>query len=212
MSALILRVVGTLVALVGLVGVVLGGWFLDALGTSGTATFSGEPGQRIVVLDQHVLNRVDSPVTVTASGTGELWAGTARPSDAEAVLTDARRAGVSGVDVSDWALESTKEGTKEPTSVRGPDVWQSTTSTKGEVTVTITQEAAPQTLVVTAPEGETVDQLEIEVTDERWSTIAIVVLATGVVLLLLGIALGLAPRLRARRPHRATHGRREGSA
>lgn len=212
MSSLILRVAGALVALLGLVGVVVGGWFLSALGTSGTATFTGQPDQRVVVLDPDVLNRVDSPIEVTASGGGAMWSGTARPSDVEALLGDSPRAEVTGVDVSDWALTSSDVGEGEASDVRGLDIWQSSTSEEGAVTSTIEQADAPQTLVITAPEGEQVEQVEYEVTDDRWSTIAIVVLVAGVVVLLLGLAVALGPRLlRARRERRARSGRPAGT-
>lgn len=208
MSTLILRVSGSLVALLGLVGVIVGGWFLSALGTSGTATFTGELDQRVVVLDPDVLNRLDSPIEVTATGSGSVWAGTARPSDVEALLGDSPRSEVTGVDVSEWALTSSDVGEGEATDVRGLDIWQSSTSEKGSITTTIEQADAPQTLVITAPEGEQVEQVEYEVTDDRWSTIAIVVLVVGVVVLLLGLALALGPRLlRARRDRRAGPGR-----
>lgn len=204
MSTLILRVAGSLLALLGLVGVVVGGWFLSALGTSGTATFTGEPDQRVVVLDPDVLNRVDSPIEVTATGGGSMWAGTARPSDVEALLGDGPRTEVTGVDVSEWALSTSDVGEGEASDVRGLDIWQSSTNGDGSVTSTIDQAEAPQTLVITAPEGEQVEQLEYEVTDDRWSTIAIVVLVAGVVVLLLGIALALAPRFRRARRDRHT--------
>lgn len=204
MTALLMRVGGTILALLGLVGVVLGGWFLSALGTSGTATFTGEPDQRVVVLTPDVLNRLDSPIRVTASGEGEVWAGTARPSDVEALLGDGARVDVTGVDVSEWALTSRDQGSGDPSDVRGLGIWQSTTSGDGSVTVEVAQEMAPQTLVITAPEGQQVQELEYEVSDTRWSTIAIVVVVVGVLLLLLGVALALAPRLlRARRARRA---------
>lgn len=203
MSALILRIAGTIVALLGLVGVIVGGWFLSALGTSGTATFTGQPDQRVVVLAPDVLNRLDSPIEVTASGKGSVWAGTARPSDVEALLGDGPRTEVTGVDVSEWALTSTDVGEGDAMDVRGLDLWQSSTSEDGSVATTIEQDDAPQTLVITAPEGEQVQQVEYRVSDDRWSTIAIVVLVVGVVLLLLGVALVLGPRLlRARRARR----------
>lgn len=208
MSALILRIAGTIVALLGLVGVIIGGWFLSTLGTSGTATFTGQPDQRVVVLAPDVLNRLDSPIEVTATGKGSVWAGTARPSDVEALLGDGPRTEVTGVDVSEWALTSTDVGEGDAMDVRGLDIWQSSTSEDGTVTATIDQDDAPQTLVITAPEGEQVQQIEYRVSDDRWSTIAIVVLVGGAVLLLLGIALVLGPRvLRARRgrPAAPTH-------
>lgn len=214
MSTLILRVAGSVLTLLGLVGVVIGGWFLATLGTSGTATFTAEPGQRVVVLDPDVLNRVDSPVEVTATSGGTVWAGTARPSDAEALLGDTARVEVTGVDVSGWALTSTTVGDGGAVSAADLDIWQASSSEKASLTTTIDQEDAPQTLVVTAAEGQEIEQLELVVTDDRWSTTAIALLVAGVVVLLVGLALvaastGLLASLRGRGPRRA---RQEGSA
>lgn len=189
MSTLILRVTGTALALLGLVAVVIGGWFLAALGTSGTATFTAEPDQRVVVLDPDVLNRVDAPIEVSATGGGTVWAGVARPSDAEALLGNGTRAEASGVDVGDWALTTTTVGSGEPVDAGSLDIWRTSTSGKGTATTTIEQDQAPQTLVVTAPEGEQIEQVELVVSDDRWATTAIVLVVGGVLTLLIGIVL-----------------------
>lgn len=189
MSTLILRVTGTALALLGLVAVVIGGWFLAALGTSGTATFTAEPDQRVVVLDPDVLNRVDAPIEVSATGGGTVWAGVARPSDAEALLGDGTRGEASGVDVGDWALTTTTVGSGEPVDAGSLDIWRMSTSGKGTATTTIEQDQAPQTLVVTAPEGEQIEQVELVVSDDRWATTAIVLVVGGVLTLLIGIVL-----------------------
>ncbi|EKA60127.1 hypothetical protein B277_14543 [Janibacter hoylei PVAS-1] len=154
MSMLIQRVAGALLALVGLVAAVVGAWFLAHLGTSGTATFTAEPGQRVVVLEPDVLNRVDHPVEITATGSGDVWVGTARPSDVEAFFGDAQRAQVAGVDVSDWALTATDQGQGEAIDPAGLDIWQQSSAAKGEITRTVDQADAPQAFVVAAPRGQ----------------------------------------------------------
>lgn len=189
MSTLIPRVAGALLALLGLVAAVVGGWFLANLGTSGTATFTAEPGQRVVVLEPDVLNRVDHPVEVTATGSGELWSGTARPSDVEALVGDGARAHIAGVDVSDWALTSTDEGKGQPVDPGSLDVWQESTTGSNEVSRTIEQADAPQTLVVAAPEGGEIESVEMTVVDGSWGTTALVTLVVGILLLLAGLAL-----------------------
>lgn len=191
MSTLILRVTGAVLALLGLVAVVVGGWFLATLGTSGTATFTTEPDQRVVVLDPDVLNRVDAPVEVTATGGGTVWAGIAHPSDAEALLGEGARVDVTGVAVGDWDLTTTKVGSGELVDAGSLDIWRSSTSGKGTATTTIDQDQAPQTLVITAPQGEKVDQVELVVSDDRWATTAIALLAGGVLALVVGTALVL---------------------
>lgn len=208
MSTLILRIAGGLLALLGLVAVVIGGWFLAALGTSGVATFTAEPGERVVVLDPDVLNRVDAPVEVTATSSGTVWSGIARPSDAEALLGDGARAEVTGVDVSGWALTTTSVGEGAPVDAGSLDIWRSSTSEPDSVTTTIDQEQAPQTLVVTAPAGEEIERVELEVAEDRWGTTALVLLVGGVVVLLLGILLLLRSRSTGRR-RRSRHTTRE---
>lgn len=206
MSTLILRVTGTALALLGLVAVAIGGWFLAALGTSGTATFTAEPGQQVVVLDPDVLNRVDAPVEVTATGGGTMWAGIARPSDAEALLGEGARSDVTGVEVGDWALTTDEVGEGKPVDAGSLDIWRSSTSDQKSVTTTIDQDQAPQTLVITAPAGEEIEQVELTVSDDRWSTTAIALVVGGVIALLVGLALvvrsgrlGAAGRRRSRR-------------
>lgn len=213
MSTLILRVTGTVLALLGLVAVVIGGWFLAALGTSGTATFTAEPDQRVVVLDPDLLNRVDAPIEVTATGGGTVWAGVARPSDAEALLGDGARAEATGVDIGDWALTTTKVGTGEPVDAGSLDIWRASTSDTGTATTTIDQDRAPQTLVVTASEGERIEQVELVVSDDRWATTAIVLVVGGVLALLIGIVLFVrAGRRRAGRRRRSRHTTEEAAA
>ena len=189
MSTLILRVAGTVLALLGLVGVVIGGWFLAAIGTSGTATFTTDPGQRVVVLEPDVLNRVDAPIEVIATGGGEMWAGTARPSDVVKLIGEGARAEVTGVDVSEWELKTTTAGKDSPIDPRGLDIWQASETRKGAVTATIDQAEAPQSLVLSAPEGEEITELEFVVAEKRWGGIALTVFIIGLLLLLAGLAL-----------------------
>lgn len=202
MSTLIPRVAGALLAVLGLVAAVVGGWFLANLGTSGTATFTAEPGQRVVVLEPDVLNRVDHPVEITATGSGDVWVGTARPSDVEAFFGDAQRAQVAGVDVSDWALTATDQGQGEAIDPAGLDIWQQSSAAKGEITRTVDQDDAPQTFVVAAPEGSEIESVTMTVEDGSWGTTALVTLVVGLLLLAAGIVLlirsGLAGVIRSR--------------
>lgn len=213
MSTLIQRVAGVVLALLGLAAAVVGGWFLANLGTSGTATFTAEPGQRVVVLDPDVLNRVDHPVAVTATGEGELWSGTARPSDVEALLGDGARAEVTGVEVRDWALATGEVGSGEAVDPGGLDIWQESTTAAGELERTIDQADAPQTLVVAAPEGSEIDSVTMTIEDGGWGTIALTTLVVGVLLLAAGLVLLVRTRSAAAirsRPSRTP--REEGSA
>ncbi|WP_370894741.1 hypothetical protein [Janibacter sp. GXQ6167] len=199
----IIRAVGVVIALVGLVAAIIGGWFVSSLGTSGTATFKATPGSQIVVLEPTVLNRVDHPIRVTATaGDAEVWMGTARPSDVTTVTQGAKVTRVTGVEVQDWALTTaTDEGdaAREPRSL---DVWQGIVTGVGPLTTTIEQEEAPQTLVVAAPEGSTIDSLTFTVSDDGWFTKSLILLIAGLILLVLGIGLAVRPPGARRRTSR----------
>ncbi|KRE38594.1 hypothetical protein ASG73_06640 [Janibacter sp. Soil728] len=210
---LIQRVAGVALALVGLVAAIVGGWFLANLGTSGTATFTADPGQRVVVLGPDVLNRVDHPVTVTATGKGEMWAGTSRPSDVEALLGDGARVQVTGVEVGDWALTTTAVGKGDAVSPRGLDIWQEAANGSGEIKRTVDQADAPQSLVVAAPAGAEVDRVTMTVEDGSWGTKALTTLVVGVVLVIAGLALLVrSGTLAAIRARSARTTREEGSS
>lgn len=155
------------------------------------------------MLDPDVLNRVDAPVEVSAQGAGTLRAATARPSDVEALLGDRTRAEVDGVEIGDWALRTSSAGESAPLDVRSLDVWSGMSTGEDSVTVTIEQDEAPQTLVVSAPEGAEIDQVELAVTDGRWGTTALALVLGGVLALLLGAAVLVRSRPRRYTPRRA---------
>ncbi|MET4077341.1 hypothetical protein [Janibacter sp. UYMM211] len=188
----ITRALGTAVAVLGLVCALVGGWFVTQLGTSGTATFTAAPGDSTLVLPPDVLNRTDSDVTVraTADGDAPVWMGLARPSDVDSVMQDAKAARAQGVSVTGWELETTTSGSgsADPQTY---DLWQGETRGTGQAQLTVTQDAAPQTLVVTAGEDAQLSEVSMTVTDSGWSTRAIVLLVVGLVLLVGGVYLAL---------------------
>lgn len=191
MRTLVRRVVGALLALLGLAGAGTGIWLVSSLGSSGTATFTTAPDARVVVLDPQVLNRVDHPVDVTArsESSERLWAGVARPSDVEALLGEGKRVEVSGVDVRSWALETRAQGKGTGVDPTTLDVWQRATGGEGSVTTTIDQTQAPQTLVVAAPEGATLSEVTMSVSDKGWFSKALALLLGGLALLAVGVFL-----------------------
>lgn len=191
MRTILVRAFAGLLALAGIAALAVGIWLVGAVDSDGTATLSANPDDELVVLTPQVLNRVDHPVTIRATGDGELWAGLARPSDVESLLADSARTEVGGADIRDWALTTTdRAGDPDAATVR-PDraeIWQRTSSGDGTIEVVIDQEEAPQTLVLSAPDGS-VSSLDLSATDGSWFTTALVLLIGGAVLLLAAIAL-----------------------
>ena len=185
--------------LAGLVLAVVGLWFLGHLGLSGSASFSATPStSRIVVLDPSVLNRVDSPVTITARTRdgGEVWIGRAAPGDARSLVGEAGATSVTGVSAGSWQLETASRGTGTAPALAGTDLWRQQATGKGAATLAVSQRNAPETVVVATPSGKPADLAQLTLTWQRqaWSAEA----ATALVLGLLLAAGGAAGLLRVR--------------
>lgn len=172
MSILAKRALLAAVTVIGLVLLGVGAWFTLHLGSSGSATFRAEPGTGVVVLEPSVLNRVDDPLTVTATVAkgGAVWIGRTTPSDAAAVVGGARHTEVTGVRVRDWSLEQTQHGTGAPVGgLADADVWRQTVTGTGSATVEVDQGDAPESLVVTVPDGGgTVQAVSLTVERRTW--------------------------------------------
>ncbi|MBM6405457.1 hypothetical protein JQN72_14520 [Phycicoccus sp. CSK15P-2] len=201
MVMLVTRVVGVLLALAGLALTVAGVWFALRLGSDGTAEFSARPeAASPVLIAPDVLNRVDSDVVVTATpseGAG-LWMARANPSDADAVLGDARRVEITGVDIRDWLLTTRTTGTEEPPTLGNADLWRQQDDGQGPVTLTVTQEDAPESLVISSADG-LVSSVTLTVSDKRWFVESVVAVLIGLFLLAAGV-IAVWPRRRSAHP------------
>lgn len=183
MPQLFSRVLAAVLAALGAVCAVTGVWFMSQLGTDGRATFSAEPGSQTLVVHPDILNRVDSDVVLEARAPGAVWMGLARPSDAESVMKDAKVARATTVSVPSWELETVATGSGETADPASYDLWQAKRSGNGSASITVTQDAAPQTLVVAAEEGQEIESVTMTVRDSGWFTRAVVLTIIGLVLL-----------------------------
>src|SRR6478735_1646153 len=198
MATIVKRVVGVLLALVGLALTAVGVWFATQLGTSGTAEFAVHPATtHPVVVGPDVLNRVDADAVVTATPTegGTVWMALANPSDANAVVGDTKHVAVTGVSVSDWSLLTTTTGTGAAPELGAADLWRQQDDAKGPVTLTVQQSEAPETLVVKTDGGQ-LSSLTLKVTEKSWFVEAVVAALIGLFLLVAGVVL-----LTSRRRH-----------
>ncbi|KGN35048.1 hypothetical protein N802_02125 [Knoellia sinensis KCTC 19936] len=191
MPTLAKRVVGALLAVLGLVLTVIGLWYAVHLGGSGTATFSAPTtGTSPVLVPQTVLNRVDGVVTVTAvprSG-GTAWLAAATPSDAKAVLGKTAHMSITGVSTRPWELLSTTAGSGQPPALADSDVWRNTTSGKGAVTMKIEQADAPETVIAHATQGQ-LERIEVSWERKSWFVQSVIAALVGLFLLLSGLSL-----------------------
>jgi len=191
MPTLAKRVLGALLALVGLVVTVVGLWYATHLGSGGTATFAAPAkGTTPVVVPQTVLNRVDGPVVVTAvpARGGTAWLAASAPSDAQAVVAKAARTTVTGVDTSPWELRTRTEGSGEAPALSSAEVWRGTETGTGSVSMTIEQANAPETVIAQATQGG-LERIELTWERTSWFVQAVITAVVGLLLLLGGLAL-----------------------
>lgn len=189
------KVIGVVLALLGLVLTGAGSWFAAHLGGTGTATFTARPGSSTpVLIDPSILNRIDGPVRVTATGAkgSTVWMGLAAPSDAEAVVGSAEHLVVTGVNVRDWTALTSSTGSGPLDAAPAADVWQRHAAGKADVSMTVRQAQAPQTLLIDA-EGGAIETVTLSWIHKAWFVQAIVSALLGLALLA-GGALLLWPR------------------
>lgn len=191
MPTLAKRVVGALLALLGLVVTVIGLWYAVHLGGSGTATFSSPAsGTTPVLVPSTVLNRVDGAVTVTATprSGGTVWLAATTPSDADAVLGATAHTRVTGVDTRPWELLTEAKGTGAAPALSGTDVWRNTETGTGAVSMTVEQADAPEAVIAQATQGQIAT---VELTWERksWFVQSVIAALVGLFLLLSGLGL-----------------------
>lgn len=172
-------------AVLGLALVVGGVWLALRVGPSGTLTLSGKPtADATVVLTPQVLNRIDSDttVTVTPAPGATVWMGVASPSDADAIVGTSpviRTVGANGVRGT-LTLASFGSGQKVA-PLAGADIWRATATGSGPTVLTLTQERAPESVVVRTDKGK-VAQVRVTVEHKAWFVEAILGGVVGLVL------------------------------
>lgn len=213
MARLAQRIVATLAVLLGLTLAAGGCWLALRLGPRGSATFStgGLSSGQAAVLTPSVLNRLDADYVITArSNPAEATTNVAlaSPVDADLAVGDQASTRVTGVSVRDgFVLRArAQDSSGAGRALSSADVWRSITSGTGTQTLTVTQENAPESVVVWATDG---DIAAITVTVERkaWFVQSLVVACIGLALAGGGALLWRA-RFGAARSHLAARHRR----
>ncbi|MGL4174438.1 MAG: hypothetical protein ACRCSN_00055 [Dermatophilaceae bacterium] len=191
MLSIAIRLGGVILTLVGAAGSAVGVWFAVQLGPDGTAEFTTRPrAADPVLIGPDVLNRVEADVVITATPApgGTAWMALANPSDAAAVLGDARRVEVSGVEVRDWALTTRARGTADAPQLGAADLWRQQDQAQGPVTLTVAQDGSPKTLVVAAQDSR-IETVRMTVRDKTWFVESVVAALVGLFLVVAGVLL-----------------------
>ena len=176
--ALARRIAVALAALVGLALVVLGAWFAVLLGPKGTATFHASSNAPLVV-GPNVLNRVQAPVTVTATAaSGPVFVGSGVPQDVDQLVGDAKHNVVASAAFPARTLTIEQLGSGELADPSDSHIWRAT----GEGTITVTQDQAPQSVLVYPTQGGSVD-VDVSVARNTWFLQSLVALVVGLIVL-----------------------------
>lgn len=192
MITIVRRLLGVVLILIGIGALVVGGWFARALGTDGSATFTTTPPAGVpVVIDASTNARTDVPLTIEARADSAtpITVSIASPSDAEAVLGETRHVRVTGIDVREWELLTRTTGSADPIAPATADLWRSQTTTEGQATIAGDLEAAPETMIITAPEDTPLTSLTMTWTNAAWFYQALSLLFAGLLTALVGLAL-----------------------
>lgn len=179
------RAVAAIAALLGLALTIGGLWLATRVGSSGTATFTGKPtASGAVLLTPTILNRLDADVTVTAEAVpgGKTWMGVASPSDAEAILGTAPKVTAVGFDTSEFTLELESEGQGDLPALAGADIWRTSATGTGTSTLTLSQDGAPESVVITT-DKQRLAAVTVTVERKAWFVQAMVGLLVGLALL-----------------------------
>lgn len=192
MTTILRRLLGVVLILAGLSALVVGGWFARALGTEGVASFSTTPAPDMpVVIGPDTNARTDIPLTITASADSAVpvTVSIASPSDADALLGDTRHTRVTGVEVREWALTTSADGAGDPVVPATADLWRSQTTTDGSAQVEADLESAPETMIITTPDGSPLTDLTMSWTNPAWFYQALALVFGGLLAVLIGLAL-----------------------
>jgi hypothetical protein len=181
------RVLGAVLAALGVVLVVVGAWTVVRLGPSGEAQFSATskaPGAIVVPPD--LLNAVDVPVRVTATRAdgGAVALAVGASADAHAILRHSAVSTVSAVHFPAGGLDLHASGAGALTNISRADVWRLAAGGAGSATLVVDQARAPETLVVTSGDSRALKDVTVTLTwaDQTWFFEALAMATLGAVL------------------------------
>jgi uncharacterized iron-regulated membrane protein len=176
--ALARRIAVAVAALVGLALVVFGAWFAFVLGPKGTAVFHATSNAPLVI-GPNVLNRVQAPVTVNANAdSGPVFLGTGVPQDVDELVGQSKHNFVASASFPARTLTIETLGSGDLADPSDSHIWRAT----GEGSITVTQDQAPQSVLVYPTKGGSVD-VDVSVARNTWFLQSLVALVVGLIVL-----------------------------
>lgn len=193
------RAAGAVVAAIGIVLVLVGGWVTVALGPSGEASFSAvskSPGT--IVIPAAVLNSVDVPVRITATRPGgrPLRVLVGPSSDARAVLTTSAVSTVTRMRYAAGSFDLRRSGAGASPDLGTADVWRLTAQGAGSADLVVDQGTVsgtssgndpgkrPETAVVTSGDASVLQDVNVTLTwvNQAWFFKALALATLGAVI------------------------------
>ena len=174
--ALARRIAVAVAALLGLALAVFGAWFAFVLGPKGTAAFEATSNAPLVI-GPNVLNRVNAPVTVSAdAASGPVFLGAAVPQDVDQLVGQAKHNFVASASFPARTLTIEQLGSGDLQDPSQSHIWRS----NGDGSLTVTQDQAPQSVLVYPSKGGSVD-VDVTVARNTWFLQSLVALVVGLI-------------------------------
>lgn len=183
------RLLSLLLVLAGVAAAIIGGWFTNRLGTSGTATFTLKPTTNApIMLEPTLLNRLTTTavVTITPVRGQEVWVGSGGLGDTRAAVGSHQLVHAEGVDVRDGVILTTTTGEGVAEGVTSADLWRRVErSSSAPIVWTVAQSQTPDSLLVVSERP--VQEISVSWTRKSWFFQSLVLALLGII----GVAGGL---------------------
>ena len=181
------RVLGAVLAVLGVALAMFAAWTAIKLGPSGEARFSvASKAPGAIVVEQDVLNSVDVPVRITAtrSDGGAVRLVAASSTDARAVLGKSAVSTVSGVHFPAGRLDLRARGAGPLSAVATSDVWRLSATGTGSAELVVDQGRGPETAVVTSGDATALKEVTMTLTwaDRTWFFEALAAAVIGAII------------------------------
>jgi len=181
------RVLGAVMAVLGMVLAAMGAWTAIKLGPSGEVHFSAtSKATGAVVVGPDVLNSLNVPVRIraTRSDGGAVWLATGPSDDARAVLATSAVSTVSGVHYPAGTLDLRSSGAGALPRIGTSDAWRLRTRGSGPTELVVDQGTGPETAVVTSGDATALTNVTMTLTwqERSWFFKALSVAVIGAII------------------------------
>ena len=180
------RVLGAVMAVLGMVLAAMGAWTAIKLGPSGEVHFSAtSKATGAIVVEPGILNSLNLPVRIKATrgDGGAVWLAAAPSTDAGAVLAKSAVSTVSGVHFPAGTLDLRVSGAGALHGISTADIWRVSSKGAGSAELLVGQGRGPETAVVTSGDATALTNVTVTLTwaQRPWFFEALAVAVIGAI-------------------------------